>query len=182
MQIVAMGVTHAPTPVHATTPEYSRVNNTAPAANANRSLIYVLAAVSLALLGALIAVFISSNKPSGAVATEGSPAPAPVAPVVAAQTPAPTVVVTAPPAPTVVYKNAPATTQAKANVNIDSLRLRRNEIYARHGYIFKDAALRNYFMSQPWYSPRYNNVDGMLTAAEKREIADIKAAEKGWGR
>jgi hypothetical protein len=91
-------------------------------------------------------------------------------------------VVTAPPAPTVVYKNAPATTQAKANVNIDSLRLRRNEIYARHGYIFKDAALRNYFMSQPWYSPRYNNVDGMLTAAEKREIADIKAAEKGWGR
>ena len=33
------------------------------------------------------------------------------------------------------------------------LRLMRNEIYARHGYIFNDQNLQGYFSSQPWYRP-----------------------------
>lgn len=31
------------------------------------------------------------------------------------------------------------------------LRVMRNEIYARHGYVFGDLEMRNYFEKQPWY-------------------------------
>jgi len=31
------------------------------------------------------------------------------------------------------------------------LKIMRNEIYARHGYVFKDTELRNYFEKQSWY-------------------------------
>lgn len=33
------------------------------------------------------------------------------------------------------------------------LRIMRNEIYARHGYIFKDPILRDYFIQKSWYKP-----------------------------
>lgn len=33
------------------------------------------------------------------------------------------------------------------------IHLAKNEIYARHGYIFKDENLKNYFMGQLWYIP-----------------------------
>lgn len=33
------------------------------------------------------------------------------------------------------------------------LHLAKNEIYARHGYIFQDTDLYNYFMMQAWYQP-----------------------------
>ena len=33
------------------------------------------------------------------------------------------------------------------------LRIMRNEIYARHAYIFKDPILRDYFMQKSWYKP-----------------------------
>ena len=38
------------------------------------------------------------------------------------------------------------------------IRVLRNSIYARHGRKFKDRALRQYFSSQEWYVPRYNEV------------------------
>jgi hypothetical protein len=34
-----------------------------------------------------------------------------------------------------------------------TLRLMRNEVFARHGYIFSDTKLKNYFTSQSWYKP-----------------------------
>ena len=37
--------------------------------------------------------------------------------------------------------------------NKTKLRLMRNEVYARHGYIFKDTELQKYFLSQLWYKP-----------------------------
>ncbi|MCD2491251.1 YARHG domain-containing protein [Lacrimispora sp. NSJ-141] len=37
----------------------------------------------------------------------------------------------------------------------EQLRIARNEIYARHGRKFKDAALNEYFMSKSWYTPLY---------------------------
>ncbi|MBE2216691.1 MAG: YARHG domain-containing protein, partial [Ignavibacteria bacterium] len=43
------------------------------------------------------------------------------------------------------------------------LKIMRNEIFARHGYIFKTEEMRNYFMYEKWYVPRYENVDGMLS-------------------
>ncbi|MBQ3331024.1 MAG: Ig-like domain-containing protein [Ruminococcus sp.] len=44
-----------------------------------------------------------------------------------------------------------------------------NEIYARHGYIFRTPAIRAYYEAQPWYSanPSY---DGSLNAAEQYNI------------
>ena len=33
------------------------------------------------------------------------------------------------------------------------IHLAKNEIYARHGYIFKDSDLENYFLGQCWYLP-----------------------------
>lgn len=35
----------------------------------------------------------------------------------------------------------------------DWLRVARNEIYARHGYVFKDQKLADYFSAMPWYEP-----------------------------
>ena len=39
-----------------------------------------------------------------------------------------------------------------AGLSKEELRLARNEIYARHGRLFQDEALQDYFDSQSWYS------------------------------
>lgn len=54
----------------------------------------------------------------------------------------------------------------------------RNEIYARHGYIFrKNISIRNHFLRQSWYYPQYYNVDHLLSDIEKYNIAFIKSYE-----
>ncbi len=58
------------------------------------------------------------------------------------------------------------------------LRLMRNEVFAAHGYIFKSEDLQSHFGKMSWYSPRYENVDNMLTEIEKANIKMIKTAEK----
>ncbi len=47
-----------------------------------------------------------------------------------------------------------------ADCGCGDLKILRNEIYARHGRIFKTDYLRNYFMDQPWYSPDPYNPEG----------------------
>lgn len=47
-----------------------------------------------------------------------------------------------------------------ADCGCGDLKILRNEIYARHGRIFKAEYLRNYFLSQPWYSPDPSNPEG----------------------
>ncbi len=59
----------------------------------------------------------------------------------------------------------------------DALRL-RNEIYARHGKIFKDKSLQKYFASLEWYTPDPNYSDRSLSAIEKRNAAVIQAYER----
>lgn len=39
-----------------------------------------------------------------------------------------------------------------SHLTLEQLRLARNEIYARHGRLFKDSSLQNYFNSCSWYS------------------------------
>ena len=59
------------------------------------------------------------------------------------------------------------------------LRLARNEIYARHGYIFKDKELRDYFMDKLWYYPSRKNVkDSDLNYYERKNIQRIQKCEK----
>lgn len=57
------------------------------------------------------------------------------------------------------------------------LRILRNAIYARHGYIFKSADLRNYFSSFSWYHPSSHDVSGRLNSIEKYNIAEIQRWE-----
>lgn len=56
------------------------------------------------------------------------------------------------------------------------LRLARNEIYARYGYVFESNDLQNYFSSQSWYSPN-PYYDGSLSSIEKENVAFIKSYE-----
>jgi len=57
------------------------------------------------------------------------------------------------------------------------LKIMRNEIFARYGYIFKTAEMSKYFASQPGYSGYLENVDAFLSDIENKNIALIKAAE-----
>jgi hypothetical protein len=57
------------------------------------------------------------------------------------------------------------------------LKIMRNEIFARHGYIFKTNDMKAYFTAQPWYRPQRADVSSMLTAIEKKNVEFIKQAE-----
>lgn len=57
------------------------------------------------------------------------------------------------------------------------LKIMRNEIFARHGYIFKTEDMKTYFASQPWYKPIAHDVSDKLTEIEKKNIELIKARE-----
>lgn len=64
------------------------------------------------------------------------------------------------------------------NLSQYTLRIMRNEIYARHGYIFQNTEMKNYFSTQAWYSPLYNDINSMLSEIEKSNIEFIKRYEK----
>ncbi|HEY5534970.1 MAG TPA: YARHG domain-containing protein [Ignavibacteria bacterium] len=57
------------------------------------------------------------------------------------------------------------------------LRVMRNEIFARHGYIFQTSDLRNHFSNQSWYYPQNYDVTNMLSAVEKYNVNFIKGYE-----
>lgn len=58
------------------------------------------------------------------------------------------------------------------------LKIMRNEIFARYGYIFREGgAMETYFSKQSWYSPAHKNVDAWLTLIEKENINRIREAE-----
>ena len=63
----------------------------------------------------------------------------------------------------------------------EDLRILRNSIFARHGYIFKDSELKNYFSNYSWYDPQYSNVNDKLTSVETQNIALLKSMEDAGG-
>lgn len=60
----------------------------------------------------------------------------------------------------------------------EELRIMRNEIFARYGYIFKSQDLKTYFEKQKWYKPLSENVEDKLTEIDKKNIALILEYEK----
>ena len=58
----------------------------------------------------------------------------------------------------------------------DDLRLARNEIYARHGYVFESKEMQNYFGSQSWYNPD-PSFNGKMAEWEKHNVELIKSHE-----
>jgi len=62
-------------------------------------------------------------------------------------------------------------------LSLHELRLLRNEIYARHGRVFKTLWLQQYFGGQPWYDPNDEFKDEELTGADKTNVETIVAYE-----
>lgn len=65
-------------------------------------------------------------------------------------------------------------------MSAEQLRYARNEIYARHGRMFKDAALQEYFNSKSWYAGTISAdsfSENLLSEVEKRNIDFLKSVE-----
>lgn len=58
------------------------------------------------------------------------------------------------------------------------LKIMRNEIFARYGYIFKSEELKQYFQKQSWYHPSQADVTAQLTDIEKANIGLLKRQEE----
>ena len=67
------------------------------------------------------------------------------------------------------------------SVEVDRLALGRNEIFARHGYIFDDDTYKQYFESMPWYEGTVPadqfNADEVFNDFEKKNAELIKKVE-----
>lgn len=63
----------------------------------------------------------------------------------------------------------------------EDLQIMRNEIFAKHGRVFKKPDLQKYFEAQPWYKPdptfTDDKVPTVLSTIEFKNIAAIKTAE-----
>jgi len=58
-----------------------------------------------------------------------------------------------------------------------NLQIMRNEIFARHGYIFENPKIKQYFQQQTWYKPEYYDVGTHLTSIEKANAKFIRKHE-----
>ncbi|GGF62215.1 hypothetical protein GCM10010912_04190 [Paenibacillus albidus] len=79
-----------------------------------------------------------------------------------------------------IFKDSDTTLLTEANVsNLDGrlLELARNEIFARHGLVFKRKDLQSFFEAKSWYKPD-PNYGGSLTVQEKKNIALIQKVEQ----
>ena len=94
---------------------------------------------------------------------QATPAPAPV------PSPAPTTIV---PVPVVV----PSPT--RDTMNCWDLKVARNEVYARHGYAFRNSELSAHFSGLSWYRPIVADLSTIaLSPSENRLVEAIKVAE-----
>lgn len=64
------------------------------------------------------------------------------------------------------------------HLTIEDLDIMRNEIYAVHGYKFKNKKWQDYFTKQAWYKPQFDNVDDQLTEIEKHNVTAILNQKK----
>ncbi|MBJ2175506.1 YARHG domain-containing protein [Aureibaculum sp. A20] len=63
-------------------------------------------------------------------------------------------------------------------MSAEELKIMKNEIYARYGYIFiKDGKMDKYFRNQKWYRAEHKNVSSFLTKIELYNINLIKQLE-----
>lgn len=72
------------------------------------------------------------------------------------------------------------TQQDTANLSEEELMYARNEIYARHGYIFTDPAIKGYFESKSWYKPQYTQdqfSDSLFNSTEVQNIQFLLSQE-----
>jgi hypothetical protein len=65
-------------------------------------------------------------------------------------------------------------------LNKNELRLLRNTIYAKYGYIFRSKDLQNHFSQFEWYRGTKNNVDDEFTERDKKNIGLIQKIEANY--
>ena len=76
--------------------------------------------------------------------------------------------------------NFSKTTLKQAQVqalSIEDLKLLRGVVFGRHGRVFKDAEIKAYLESQPWYKPNAEFSNTMLNDTERRNLDLIRVAE-----
>ncbi len=71
------------------------------------------------------------------------------------------------------FENKAITEQMLHGLSLHELRLLRNEIYARHGRMFRAEWLQQYFFFQPWYAPEENFKDEELSGNDKLNVETI---------
>ena len=71
------------------------------------------------------------------------------------------------------FENRLVTDQMLRGLSLHELRLLRNEVYARHGRMFKAEWLQQYFFQQPWYAPDENFKDEELSGNDKLNVETI---------
>lgn len=52
------------------------------------------------------------------------------------------------------------------------IRILRNEMFARKGYIFKDTFLNSFFKRESWYKPQFHSVDSIVFSHEEKILLD----------
>lgn len=72
----------------------------------------------------------------------------------------------------------PVSKQLLEGLFIEDARKLRNEIYARHGKVFKDKTIQKYFESFDWYKPDQKFNEKSLNKAERKNYAAILAYER----
>ena len=72
----------------------------------------------------------------------------------------------------------PVSTKILEGLFIEDARKLRNEIYARHGRIFKDKTMQKYFESFDWYEPDPKFNEKSLDPIERKNYAAILAYER----
>jgi hypothetical protein len=71
------------------------------------------------------------------------------------------------------FENKTITEQMLHGLSLHELRLLRNEVYARHGRMFRAEWLQQYFFFQPWYTPDDNFKDEDLSGHDKANVETI---------
>ena len=71
------------------------------------------------------------------------------------------------------FENKTISEQMLKGLSLHELRLLRNEIYARHGRMFRAEWLQQYFFFQPWYVPDENFKDEELSGNDKVNVETI---------
>jgi hypothetical protein len=75
------------------------------------------------------------------------------------------------------FENKTITDQMLHGLSLHELRLLRNEVYARHGRMFRAEWLQQYFYQQPWYTPDENFKDESLSGNDKLNVEAIVKLE-----
>ena len=71
------------------------------------------------------------------------------------------------------FENKAITEKMLHGLSLHELRLLRNEVYARHGRMFRADWLQQHFFFQPWYTPDENFKDEELSGNDKLNVETI---------